>query len=51
MLIPAILAFALMFPDFDPPPKFKVRVENNEVWMETSAGCGVWPSKPALAIQ
>src|SRR5450755_5062086 len=27
-----------MFPDLDAPPKFKVWVENNEVWMETSAG-------------
>src|SRR5450755_2136112 len=38
LLIPIILAFALMFPDLDPPPKFKAWVENNEVWMETSTG-------------
>jgi hypothetical protein len=38
VLIPLVLAFALVSPDIDSPPKYKAWVENHEVWMETSAG-------------
>src|SRR5664279_3714570 len=38
LLIPVILAFALMFPDLDAPPKYKAWIQDHEVWMETSAG-------------
>ncbi len=36
MLIPVVLAFALMFPDLDSPPKYKAWIADHEVWMETS---------------
>jgi hypothetical protein len=38
VLIPVILALALMSPDIDPPPKYKAWVQGHEVWMETDAG-------------
>ncbi len=38
MLIPIILAFALMSPDLDSPPKYKAWIQDHEVWMDTSAG-------------
>lgn len=38
MLIPVILAFALLFPGLDSPPKYKAWIQDHEVWIETSAG-------------
>lgn len=38
MLIPLTLAFALLSPDLDAPPKYKAWIQDHEVWMETSAG-------------
>jgi hypothetical protein len=38
VLIPVILALALMSPDIDTPPKYKAWIEEQEVWIETNAG-------------
>jgi hypothetical protein len=38
VLLSAILTLAVIFPDIDPPAKYKAWIENHEVWMETDAG-------------
>jgi hypothetical protein len=38
VLYTLLVLLSLMFPEIDPQPKYKVWIENHEVWMQTSAG-------------